>query len=73
MGRWPTPGNESPCHPDPERSEGEGSAVPVRGELMQILRGAQYDSGFLWFPGARQRASMGNCSQKGEQSTIVRW
>ena len=40
MGLRPTRVNESRCHP--ERSE--GSAVPVRGELMQILRCAQNDS-----------------------------
>jgi hypothetical protein len=35
----PTHGNENHCHP--ERSE--GSAVPARVELMQILRFAQND------------------------------
>jgi hypothetical protein len=39
MGLRPTHGEESRCHP--ERSE--ESAVPVRGELMQILRFAQND------------------------------
>jgi len=37
MGLHPIRVNESRCHP--ERSE--GSAVPDRGELMQILRFAQ--------------------------------
>jgi O-antigen/teichoic acid export membrane protein len=39
MGRSPTRADESPCHPEPS----EGSAVPVRGEPMQILRFAQND------------------------------
>ena len=47
MGLWPTRGDESRCHPEPVRfAQGklrEGSAVPVRGELMQILRFTQND------------------------------
>jgi hypothetical protein len=43
MGLRPTLGDESRSHPDPERSEGEGPAVPVRGELIQIVRCAQND------------------------------
>ena len=39
MGLRPTRVNESRCHP--ERSE--GSVVPFRGELMQIIRFAQND------------------------------
>ena len=47
MGLRPTHGDESRCHPEPSLAQGklrEGSAVPVRGELMQILRFAQNDS-----------------------------
>ncbi|SPE34345.1 hypothetical protein SBA2_90009 [Acidobacteriia bacterium SbA2] len=44
----PTYGDESGCHP--ERSE--GSAVLVRGELMQILRFAQNDRLSREFPWA---------------------
>ena len=44
----PTDGDESGCHPEPVRfAQGklrEGSAVSVRGELIQILRFAQNDS-----------------------------
>jgi len=59
MGLRPTQGDESRCHPEPfavtlseakglqfARSQGklrEGSVVPIRGELMQILRFAQND------------------------------
>ena len=48
MGLLPTGGDERRCHP--ERSE--GSAVPVRNELMQILRSTQNDrlSGESNFP-----------------------
>jgi len=40
MGPQPTHGDENQRHPE----QSEGSAVPVWGELMQILRFAQYDN-----------------------------
>jgi hypothetical protein len=62
MGLLPTHGDESRCHPDPERSEGEGSAVPVRAEPMQILRFAQNDS--LWRGNAIEKAVVHYAGQK---------